>query len=509
MSKDQARALIVYRENKPHVRRALGAGRVDYIDLAQWSFQDRFFAFLSENGFLGFAQISFPTPRLKEEVPVWFLIACAVQLKLHSESAFSALRHLLRSGAVLSRVRFNVGMHPGAGFNDKNRKPRQTMVDQDTVRKFYRDVPAVRQFRWFNQDVAAWTHKHGGFDKRGRFIIDLSFIPVPDNPNYEHIAWLPLDEHGNFLDLKGLRAEQKNKVRYTPCYALVSLLHVLEGAGGYIYGGAYLLSGNCDPIRTGRRLVRNFVRAVGGGVIKELILDRGFIDGRLITDMKRLYGIDVLIPLKKNMDAFTDALKLIESFGLAWSDYDTVRDTEGNSIEKHQVAGVADVKVWQGCEVPLYVAVMRLRKADATVGHWALASTRSCEQPAELFDAYKERTDIEERHRQLKRCWKLCKFSSTAFNLITTHVYFILVVYTLVQLYLKNARLSELANRTITTLRQEERLGINAVIVYAGRFFATFDLDEYSDILLHLRPEPSERMRKWIRRFRRAPTRPP
>lgn len=309
------------------------------------------------------------------------------------------------------------------------------------------------------------------------------------------------------MSLWDLSPEERKKVRYTPCYALMSLLHVLEGGAGHIYGGAYLLGGNSDPIRTARRLVRNFVGAVGGGVIKELILDRGFIDGRLLTDMKRLHGIDVLIPLKKNMDAFTDVLKLIESFGLPWSDYRTVRGADGKLIEKQEVAGVGDVRVWDACRVPLYVAVMRVRKADGAVHHWALAGTRGYEHPGKAFDAYKERTDIEERHRQLKGCWNLCNFSSTAFNLITTHVYFILLVYSLVQLYLSNARLSELANRTITTLRQDERLGIDAVIVYAGRFFATFDLDEYSDILLHLRREPLERMRKWIRRFRQ--NRPP
>jgi len=83
------------------------------------------------------------------------------------------------------------------------------------------------------------------------------------------------------------------------------------------------------------------------------------------------------------------------------------------------------------------------------------------------------------------------------------------LVYTLVQLYLTNARLSNFTKRTIETLRHEERLGINAVIVYAGRFFATFDLDEYSYILLRLRPAPLERMRQWIKRFRQSKTRPP
>ena len=34
MSDSAKRGLIVYRENKPFVRRALGAGQVDYLDLA-------------------------------------------------------------------------------------------------------------------------------------------------------------------------------------------------------------------------------------------------------------------------------------------------------------------------------------------------------------------------------------------------------------------------------------------------------------------------------------------
>jgi hypothetical protein len=209
------------------------------------------------------------------------------------------------------------------------------------------------------------------------------------------------------------------------------------------------------------------------------------------------------------MEAFKEALSLIEGFELPWTDYETVMEADGTVRQRSEVAGVGDVNVWDTCEVPLYVAVMRVTKGDGTVDEWALASTRAYERPGEAFGDYKERTPIEERHRQLKGPWKLARFSSTAFNLITTHVLFILVVYTLVQLYLKHKRLGELADRTITTLRQEERLGIDAVIVYAGRSFATFDLDEYTDILLHLRPAPLERMRNWIRRFRQIKPRPP
>jgi hypothetical protein len=38
--------LILFKENKVEVLRRLKDGRVDYLDLTSWSFQDRLFGFL-------------------------------------------------------------------------------------------------------------------------------------------------------------------------------------------------------------------------------------------------------------------------------------------------------------------------------------------------------------------------------------------------------------------------------------------------------------------------------
>ena len=97
------------------------------------------------------------------------------------------------------------------------------MVDQDTVRKFYRDTPAVRLFRWFNLDVVRRLHHQDAFAEEGHFICDLSHISVPDNPNYRHVARLPLDENGHYVDTKGLTPEERKRLRYTPCYAHILL----------------------------------------------------------------------------------------------------------------------------------------------------------------------------------------------------------------------------------------------------------------------------------------------
>ncbi len=74
--KDQ---LIIFEENKVKVRERLKDGRIDYFDLTSWSFQDRLFGFLMEQRFFEWCASSYPTPRERENIPVWFLLACGIQ----------------------------------------------------------------------------------------------------------------------------------------------------------------------------------------------------------------------------------------------------------------------------------------------------------------------------------------------------------------------------------------------------------------------------------------------
>ena len=122
---------------------------------------------------------------------------------------------------------------------------------------------------------------------------------------------------------------------------------------------------------------------------------------------------------------------------------------------------------------------------------------------------YALRTGIEERHKQLKECWNVKDFSSPDFNLDTTHVIFTLLTYTLIQLYLLRKSLQSLANKTITTLQQDERLGKDAVVVYAKNNFATFEVNEFAYILLTLKNAPKERLTKWVKLFKKRKPRAP
>ena len=143
---------IIYRENKAKVLRDIRYGRMDYVDLSSWGFLDRFFAFLIAAKFFKLCACSYPSPRVKVEIPPWFLLAVVIQMKLHSENAYLKLKAILRSGSILSRLKFNIGLKDG-GFNHKNRHEREIPIDQDTVRKYFRDSDPDKVICWFNSDV--------------------------------------------------------------------------------------------------------------------------------------------------------------------------------------------------------------------------------------------------------------------------------------------------------------------------------------------------------------------
>ncbi len=490
---------IIYEENKVKVLDDLKEGHIDYLDLADWTFQDNFFAFLLGIRFFEICGASYPTPRKKEEVALWFLLACIVQMKLHTTSSFEKLPGILRSGAVLSRVQFNVGGVKG-GFNNKNKKERTSPIHHDTPRKLFKDTRHEELRNWHNKDIQKFIRKNRGFDKHGIFLLDQSHVVVPDNENYKDAVRMPVDEHGQRIDMSRMTKEQKKGVKYRLCYTLSELMHTGKEDQSFIFAGYQWGPGNIDELVQGKQLVADFVDAVGKGVMKLLITDRGYISGPFITYVKKELGADVLMPLRSNMEILTEAKQIAESFNFKWTKYNEY--TKYGVRYKEEVTVVEDVDIWEECEVPLYVSIMRITGSDGSIRYWGLSSTFKPKNPKEAFELYGLRTQLEERHRQIKNFWNLNKFSSPNESLIEAHVMFTLLTYSLVQLYLNKKHLNDLANKTITSLKSEEKIGVNSVIVYSRNYFAVFDLDDYTEIIVDLKEEAKDRLKKWIGYFK-------
>ena len=486
---------FVYTQNKKKVAQDLATGNIDYGSFSKMGFVDEFFAFVLATDFFAFAEKTYPSPRAKTEVPPWFLLASLMAAKMYGEDSFSNIPYVLKNGSILKMLGFNLGTM--AGFNNKNKKERIYPVNQDTIRKFFKDTKPDMLNQWFNRDFSSWMSPRSAY-RSGLFIKDASYIPLPDNPNYQNANYIWLDEDGNHADRDAPGA------RLVQCYKFSSLLNTDRKASYYIYAGARIDPGGVNGLNEGVDLVEGFVK--NGGYIDTLLADRGYIDGPTLTHYKRDYRINWVIPLKRSMAAYDDVMGLCRAKNVDWKSYGIEHDSDGFVATKEEVASFFNIRTWENLSIPLYVSVKRETDyASGKVSYFVLAHSKKYKYPNQAFDLYKKRTCIEERHRQLKGFWDLARFTSPAFSLVATQITFKLISYSLMQRYLARSDMAGLARKTISTIVKKERAGECVIILYSGSHYGVFNLDEYSFTLMNLEDDCKKRLTKRIKAWNRGP----
>jgi hypothetical protein len=148
--------LWTFEYDRSFILEALRRGEIDYLEHVGEALEGDFFRQLIGRQTLNRLANSYPTPREKEEVPVWLYLASEISLKLHGSLSHHAFPRVLRSGGLIEALGPELGgkktTHPATGdvtlscpgFNDKNDYDRQTLCDQDFLRKFARDTREER-----------------------------------------------------------------------------------------------------------------------------------------------------------------------------------------------------------------------------------------------------------------------------------------------------------------------------------------------------------------------------
>jgi len=543
--------LVIFEENKPLILQALGKGEFDYIEAASEIFETDFFRFIKAKRILDKLSNTYPTPRRKEDVPLWLYVASNLSMRLHGVHSFNGFPMLVRSGGMLNALGPKAGrklIHPDTGdvtiacegFNKKNHYDREAPCDQDFLRKLAKDTEADALMRWFSTDVAEVFKSQRAFDKEGIFIGDASYLFVPDNSNYEGSVKLLFDENDHPASEEAytqMTDDKKTRCQWRRCYKMVSLLHTNRSMEFFFFVALKLLPGNAheSPVLYG--LVRQFVDTLGNGVMKRLILDRGFLDGKAISTCKKDYGIDVLIPVRRNMDIYQDAMALFQLPDIDWiclekpvaetqeslrlrpeaivkrekKRQETLEQIKNQKpspppeeiIVKREAAAIGEFRSWSACTVPLSVVASRETYADGHQKTWLLIDTKEVEEPTEASEEYHLRTTIEERHRQLKCFIDLTKFTSRAFSMVVNQVVFIMLSYNLLQLYLLRQGRKELNNKTLPHIRQQLLPSDNHIIVYFENYYGLFAPLEFTEIIATLGEEARKKVAGKCRRLRR------
>jgi hypothetical protein len=461
---------------------------------------------------------------------VWLYVASEISLKLHGAASYHAYPHVLRSGGLVTALGPHVGrkaVHPQTGhvslactgFNEKHTFDRQTPCDQDFLRKFARDTEVGRLHHWFNRELPRCLRSLKLFDPEGLFIGDGSYLFVPDNESYEGSDVLLFDEHNHPVDPQ--QVDQRDKrYQWRRCYKLVSLIHINRNLNLFLTVAARLCGGRPHECPILYELVDGLVGAVGRGWMKVLILDRGFLDGAQIGRLKTDYGIDTVIPLKTNMDAYQDVMGLTRLKDFGWKPYQLpVARFRGQKdrpkppviLKREQtrqrtlaarkglppppppipysqtLLGIArGVSSWSECTVPLTAVVNREIDSGGETRDWVLVTTASSFSAQQTRDTYSLRTAIEERHRQYKCFWDIPRMHSRRLSLVLNQVLFVLLAYTLMQAHLFLRHSQELNRRT--RARTLDMLGptVEVVAVYYQQRFCLLLLPEFAAILLEV-----------------------
>lgn len=327
--------ILVYEQNRAYIIEQFHNGHFDYIDVVQEVAQRDFFRYVASTQLLERLAASYPWPREKEEVPRWFYLAADMAMRLHGNHAFSGFPWVVSTGGLLSAFGPELGVKrldketgqlriECKGFNDKNSYPRQTPCDPDFLRKIARDTPAEQLMSWFNEAVQSIFRRHRFFDKAGIFIGDASYIYVPDNEHYKGSVKMLFDEHNHPVSekrQKTMSGAELKKCQWRRCYKMVSLLHTNENGDFFLYAGLRIVPGSDHECPVLWEMLDEFVAVMGKGIIKDLILDRGFLDGEAIAKAKSQYQIEVTIGVRRNMNVLEDALGLVKWPEVQWEHY--------------------------------------------------------------------------------------------------------------------------------------------------------------------------------------------
>lgn len=530
--------LLVFQEDKAYIKQCLENGEVDYMEVASEAAESQFFEYLNNRGLLQQLADTYPFRRKKQEVPLWLYVASDISLRLHGMQSFHGYPLVIRTGGLINALGPGVGkktIHPGtgqmtlhcSGFNSKNSYDRQTPCDQDWLRKTARATESDKLLSWYNTQIPQLLKEQKLFDPEGIFIGDASYIFVPDNKHYEGSVVLLFDEHNHPVNKEDLSPEQLKRCSYKRCYKWVELIHTNTNGEFFFFVAMQLTSGNDHECPILYNLVENFLQVVGRGIMKWLIVDRGFLDGKQIGHLKNDWGVNTLSGLKSNMAILEDARGLLRMGEANWQDYRPVqlkqslpptakpevivkreqarqrtlkaqnRWPKDKATEKIVVFN--DLESWDACCVPLTV-VLTAQEEELP---WGLVTTFHTQDGSLLRNLYHLRETIEERHRQTKLFWDLTGFHSPNFNLVTNQVVFVGLAYTLLQMQLLDENRPELNRMTRIGLKGQLLPYDNHIVVYNKQYFAFFNVPEYTQIIMDIVEPGKSKLRKKVRKLQR------
>ena len=229
--------------------------------------------------------------------------------------------------------------------------------------------------------------------------------------------------------------------------------------------------------------------------ISLLLIDAGFVDGKTLFKLKKIFKTDFIVRARKNMHVSIDARSLAQTSGCSKDQsrqYSCIGIENLSSYSQYNTYGAlkniykTDFKSFNLNAV----VVTRYKDRKITKGEETVFLTSlDVKDPLRVADFYDKRSEIENRlFRELKQGWNITKIPMKKKSAVVSHIILTLVMYSLNACY-QTEEGGKLAEKGIRKLRDADLSSIHKVIVFAESYFAIFDIEEYS---LIVRSPPKE-----------------
>jgi Transposase DDE domain len=513
-------SIKLWARNGEAVRQAIELGELVHMETASEELTDEFLLFAIESGLLKTWAETFPDPRGEPEIGMEVILPAHLAARFAGLYSMRKAGYVLRSARVLGALGYSVEVvEPQRGLSMRGTSD-DKLFSGDVVRKLLvqmeqqadlsqpvllpppevRVAVKVRQrasrravkhavdeadaearalqvaaqlVGWYTQHVGGSMLKYARLGRGRRMhILDTTPIEVPLEAGTYECSGVVKHEDGT----------------YARGYKLATLRTLLDSAG--LLSQVALAAIQVHDVALCRPLLEQAPVLRAGDLLLE---DRGFLDGAMLSHLKRQRRVDVIMPLKANMLATQEAIQLA-AMADRWESHP--------SRAAQSIALVRGVEhMWAECEVPLNACVIRFwNKKKKRKDHIVLVTTDLELNASWIVRHYEERPEIEQDYEQMKSGgWQLQKLSSTRYSEIVFYVLTVVLSYSLYHLFTNTQRGARFADKTRQALAFEQlRTQRTHIIVYAGGHFEIFETLRFVQMVLQLSPPVQERLRTWL-----------
>ena len=94
--------LVIFEYDQNYVLECFRRGEFDFVDGVSEVAETEFFRYIGAKKILGKLAETYPSPREKEEVPLWMYVASNLSMRLHGVHSFHAYPYVIRCGGMLN-----------------------------------------------------------------------------------------------------------------------------------------------------------------------------------------------------------------------------------------------------------------------------------------------------------------------------------------------------------------------------------------------------------------------